>query len=107
MRNRERSKTEIGLGLAAARREEQQLGNLTIAMFAIGKPRDVEKNECELEWPPLGCWLGRGVAGRSGIAAASCHRDGEVHEAERSPGSLILRENIDPLDDPLTRFLHF
>ena len=34
----EGGETEIGLGLAAAGREEQQIGDLAVGVLAIGKP---------------------------------------------------------------------
>ena len=53
MGDREGREAEIGLGLAAAGREEQQVGDLAIGMLAIGKSGEVEQDERELERPPF------------------------------------------------------
>src|SRR5207244_4308569 len=107
VRDNKGCEAEISLGLAAARRKEQQVGNLTVAMFAIGQPRDVEQDEGQLKWSPFGGTLRRRIACRSGIAAPSSHRDREIHEAECCPRPVVARENVDSLDDSLARALHF
>jgi hypothetical protein len=99
--------TQISLGLATARREEQQVGNLAVCVFAIGKSGDVEQDEGQLEWSPFGCRLRRRIACRSGIAAPGSHRDGQIHESESGPRSVVACQNVDPLDDSLARGLHF
>ena len=47
------ARPEIGLGLAAAGREEQQVSNLAIGVRSIDQAGEVEQDEGELERPPL------------------------------------------------------
>ena len=51
-RDREGGEAEIGLGLAAAGREEQQVDDLAVRMRRIGQAGEVEQDEGELERPP-------------------------------------------------------
>ncbi len=85
MRDHERREAEIGLGLAAAGREEQQVGSLAVGMRAIEKAGHIEQDEGELERPPFGCRLRVRIAGGARDAASRRHGDGEIHEAERRP----------------------
>jgi hypothetical protein len=43
---------EVGPGLAAARREEEQVDGAPVWIGRIGHAREVEQNEGELERPP-------------------------------------------------------
>ena len=53
MRDHERREAEIGLGLAAAGREEQEIGGLAVDMRAIDQAGQIEQHEGKLERPPL------------------------------------------------------
>src|ERR1035437_9963614 len=107
MGNNERRKAEIGLGLAAAGGEEQQVRDLSVCVLAIGKPGDVEKNERKLEWPPFRYRLCRRIACGACIAAPRGGGHCEVHEPECVSGNLVARQDINALEDALARGLHF
>ena len=55
-RKREGGQAEVGLGLAAAGGEEQQVGGagveLALRVRGVGQRREVDKHEGELERPP-------------------------------------------------------
>ncbi|MBL8235622.1 MAG: glycosyltransferase family 4 protein, partial [Bryobacterales bacterium] len=51
-RNDEGGEAEIGLGLAAARREEQQIGDFSVRMATVDQPREGHQDERQLERPP-------------------------------------------------------
>ena len=106
VRDDEGCETEIGLGLAAAGREEQQVGNLAVGMLAIGKPGNVEKDEGELERPPFRRGLRRRISGRAGIAPPRSHGDGEVHVAEGAARDVVAGHEIDAFEDAPARDLH-
>ncbi len=50
--HRERREPEVGLGLAAARREEQQVHRRAVGITRVGKAREVQQKEGELECAP-------------------------------------------------------
>ena len=106
MRDHQRREAEIGLGLAAAGREEQEVGCLAVSMRAIDQPGHIEQHKGELERPPLRLIERVRIAGRAGDAAAGRHGDGEIHEAEGRPRLGVACENIDAVRDPVLRGLH-
>src|SRR5262249_21667309 len=89
---------EISLGLAAAGREEQEIGNFGIGVLAIGKTSDVEQDEGELERPPCRRRLCRGIAGCAGVAATRCPCDGQIHVAESTAGNVIARQELNAIE---------
>ena len=97
---------EIGLGLAAAGREEQQVGGLTIDVPPIDEAGQVKQNEGKLEWPPLRFWQCGRVASCTGIAATRGHRDGKIHEPEGRPRPRIAGQNLDAARDAALRRFH-
>ena len=95
---------EIGLGLAAAGREEQQIGGLAVGMLAIGKPGEIEQDEGELERPPFRRGLRRRIAVCAGVAPPRRHRHGEVHDSGRRSRAMSLsRQDVDARRDALLR----
>ena len=106
MGDHERRKAEIGLGLAAAGREEQQVRNLAICMLAIGKSGDIEQDERELERPPFGCRLRGWIASSARIAAPRSRGNCEIHEPECVSRNLVAGQDLDAFDDTLACRLH-
>ena len=98
MCNRPGGEAEIGLGLAAAGRKKKQIDSLAIGVQRIVEAREIQKDEGELERPPLGSLL----AGR--IAAVTCrtlpigagHR--LIHGAEGEARIRIAREQRDTIE---------
>ncbi len=99
MGDHERRKAEIGLGLAAAGREEQQVSNLAIGMLAIGKASDIEQNERELERSPFGCRQRGRVASRARISPprgremARFMNRNALRRVRPAPGSRCLEQS--------------
>ena len=52
VRERERGKAEVGLGLAASCREPEQISDSPIGMTTIGQGGEVQQNERQLERTP-------------------------------------------------------
>jgi hypothetical protein len=89
--------TQVGLGLAAARRKKDQLDVVAVNMALVEDGREVEQDEGELEEAPFR--RGVGVAFRATVARLERHRlIGELECLERLGG---LREQRDALGDPL------
>ena len=95
MGDHERRKAEIGLGLAAAGWEEQQVGGLAVDMRAIDEAGEIEQDEGELERPPLRFRQCLRIASGARIAAPRGHGDGEIHEAEGRPRSGVPGQDVD------------
>src|SRR5215472_787953 len=108
MGDREGGEAEIGLGLAAARREEQQIDDLAVGMCLVYETGQVQQDEGELERTPPRRPLDAGIdlasveSARSlgdRVAAPGRARHGLVHDAEGEPGASVAFENDDPLPD--------
>ena len=106
MGDHERRKAEIGLGLAAAGWEEQQVSNLAICMLAIGKSGDVEQDERELERPPFRCRLRGWIASSARIAASRGRGNCEIHEPECISRNLVAGQDLNAVEDTLACRLH-
>ena len=103
----EGGEAEIGLGLAAARREEQQVGDLAVRVGSVGQAGEVEQDEGELERSPFRRRLCVRIAARARIAVPRRIRHREIHETEGSPRDVVAGQDVDSFDHPLARALHF
>jgi hypothetical protein len=99
-------KSEIGLRLTATRWKKQKVCNLAICMFSIGEARDVEQDECELERSPFRCRLCGWIASRARVTAPRGRGYCEVHKPECVSRDHVTGQNIDAVNETLTRRLH-
>ena len=96
MRDRPGGEAEIGLGLAAAGREEQQIDDLAVVVQRVLQARQVEQDEGELERPPFRLALrGRIAAVQDRLALSRRARDRFVHGAEGEPRMRIGAQELD------------
>ena len=99
MRDDEGGEAEIGLGLAAAGREEQEVGDLAVGVGLVGQAGEVEQDEGELERAPLRlvCAAGSPVAPASRRRAAVATARFMNRKAVRALS--LLREDVDAVGD--------
>ncbi len=101
MRDRECRKAEIRLGLAAARRKEEQVDDLAVRVGLIDQAGEVQQDEGELKRSPLRRPLGAWVE-CSRVSAARCRGDRVsapggarhclVHDPESQSGAVIVAQ---------------
>ena len=91
--HRERRKPEVGLGLATARGEEQQVHRCAVGIARVGKAREIQQEKRELEGAPA-----RGLDSET-LAERSGH--GAIGHAESVERVRILGEHRDAPLDPV------
>ena len=91
--HRKRREPEVGLGLAAAGREEQQVDRRAVRIARVGEAREVQQDEGELERAPARRLDAETLAERPGHRA--------VRHAERIERVRILRQHRDAALDPV------
>ena len=94
----ERDETEVGLGLAAAGGEPEQIGQPSVVVLGVGETAEIQKDEGDLERSPDLCGARRRRRGRPGAdpvlpASLLLHRG--VHEPERLELRSSAGEQID------------
>jgi len=87
----ERRQSEVGLGLAAARREEQQVDRLAVGIGGVGEPGKVHQDERELEGLPAWAVYLEPLAQRAGYRS--------VGDSERVEGIRISCQRLDAAFD--------
>ena len=85
----EGGEAQIGLGLAAAGREEQEIDQLAIGVRLLGEAVEIEQDEGELERPP-DRGSGRRIEHRAARSAEAMARLA-IRKASRARGSLRSR----------------
>ena len=91
--HRKRREPEVGLGLATARREEQQVHRSAIGIARVGKSREIQKEKRYLEGVPARSFDSETLAERPGHSA--------VRHAERIQRVRILFQHRDSPLDPV------
>jgi len=91
-RDREGGQAQIRLGLAAAGREEEQVGHVAVGMRAVRHGGQVEEQEGELEETPAGYGIARPT--RAGGV-----RHGAVRDLERGTCAIVPDEQRDAAGD--------
>ena len=91
--HRKRCKPEVSLGLATACREEQQVHRCAVGVARVGKAREIQQQEGELE-----CTPSRGLDAET-LAERPGHR--AIRHAERVERIRILSQHRDAPLDPV------